>query len=105
MQKNNNNNPPSLKPPPSLPPLYLDQVELRVLEQMRQRELTHEMRNLSRKLTPAERKVATNSILLVYFQETPCLFPIYMSSNPILRILILLFNHTNLLLILLSTIN
>ena len=31
-------------------------VELRVLQQMRQRELTHEMRNLSRKLTPAERK-------------------------------------------------
>jgi U4/U6 small nuclear ribonucleoprotein PRP3 len=31
-------------------------VELRVLQQMRQRELNHEMRNISAKLTPAERK-------------------------------------------------
>jgi U4/U6 small nuclear ribonucleoprotein PRP3 len=31
-------------------------IELRVLQQMRQRELNHEMRNLSAKLTPAERK-------------------------------------------------
>ena len=31
-------------------------VEMRVLQQMRQRELNHEMRNLSAKLTPAERK-------------------------------------------------
>jgi hypothetical protein len=29
---------------------------MRVLQQMRQRELNHEMRNLSAKLTPAERK-------------------------------------------------
>jgi hypothetical protein len=31
-------------------------VELRVLQQMRQRQLNHEMRNISAKLTPAERK-------------------------------------------------
>ena len=30
---------------------------MRVLQQMRQRELNHEMRNLSAKLTPAERRV------------------------------------------------
>lgn len=29
---------------------------MRVLQQMRQRELNHEMRNLSAKLTPGERK-------------------------------------------------
>jgi U4/U6 small nuclear ribonucleoprotein PRP3 len=31
-------------------------VEMRVLQQMRQREMNHEMRNQAAKLTPAERK-------------------------------------------------
>ena len=38
-------------------------VEMRVLQQMRQRELNHEMRNLSAKLTPAERRAKRNAKL------------------------------------------
>lgn len=36
---------------------------MRVLQQMRQRELNHEMRNLSAKLTPAERRAKRNAKL------------------------------------------
>jgi hypothetical protein len=38
-------------------------VEMRVLQQMRQRELNHEMRNLAAKLTPAERRAKRNAKL------------------------------------------